>query len=173
MKRFAVLALPVLLAACTLTEGNNAENGAALGGEDAGEAPIMGGDGGTPPGSPPNSGNPAPPTSEDPQGDVSLTASPATTEAGATVTLSLNNSSKEAIGYNLCTSTIENAAGANVRTDRVCTMELRTLQAGQKISYGYALPSSLADGRYRFVAGLETMGTGGRFTVRSNWVEVQ
>lgn len=53
------------------------------------------------------------------------------TNAGATMTLTLRNGSKEQIGYNLCTSAIETTSGKNIESGRVCTMEPRTVEPGR------------------------------------------
>ena len=178
MKKPLIL-FAVALAACS-QQAENAQNsgldtniaaeptGSAVPGEDGqqpADPPV--GDVTTPP-----QQNETDPPAE-PTGDVSLSVTPARTSAGSTVTLTLGNESRQAIGYNLCTSALQTASGSAVRTDRVCTMELRTLQPGRSASYSYELPGSLADGRYRFSTGLERMPDGGRLTVTSNSFEVR
>ena len=176
MTRTSVIALAALLAACSV----NGDENAAESNMAAADEPIMGENGQpavpvapgnqqAPAPTPPADGQPSP----EPSGDVSLSASPSRTAAGSTVTLTLSNSANYTVGYNLCTSAIETAGGANVPTDRVCTMELRTLQPGRSANYGFELPANLADGRYRFSSGAENMDAGTRAGVKSNIVTVQ
>lgn len=174
--RYRALPLAALLLACAAPEGNRADNMAA-GGEGNGGAPaeVPINDGGTPPPAP----APAPtPDGQQPAGDsertaaITLSASPESLSPGATVTLRLANGSRGQVGYNLCTSALETAAGAAVRTDRVCTMELRTLEAGQSATYGYELPAGLEPGSYRFSSGVEWMAAGNRTNVTSNSIRV-
>lgn len=108
--------------------------------------------------------------------NVVLRVDPATVSAGSPVELVLANDSQGTIGYNLCTSTLERRSDgdwARVPSDRVCTMELRTLPAGETVRYPYEIPASTAAGEYRFVASVELMEGGGHqslttgpFTVR-------
>ena len=108
-----------------------------------------------------------------PPGEVTLTAAPPQTSSGSTMVLSLANASAQQIGYNLCTSALQTAAGTAVQTDRVCTMELRTLTPGATATYNYELPANLPAGSYRFSTGVERMQSGDRTTVTSNTFEVR
>ena len=175
MTRTSVLAVATLLAACTVNNDDNAADSNMTADE-----PIMGESG--QPAAPAAPGNqqvpaPTPPTdgqpSPEPSGDVRLSASPSRTAAGSTMTLTLANSANYTVGYNLCTSAIETAAGAAVKTDRICTMELRTLQPGRSANYSFELPANLADGRYRYSTGAENMDAGTRAVVKSNIFTVQ
>jgi hypothetical protein len=109
----------------------------------------------------------------EPSGNVTLAATPAETSAGATMSLTLRNGSRERIGYNLCTSAIVTSTGRSVDSDRVCTMELRTLNSGASANYSYELPDDLADGTYRFVTQVERMESGGRSSIRSTGFRVR
>ena len=168
------LVIALLLAACSAEQDNlaNADgNGAPA------DVAIEGGSE-QPAAPPPNEQAPSPPPTngppaEEPGGEVTLSAVPARVGNGGTVTLRLINGSNQTVGYNLCTSALETASGAAVQTDRICTMELRTLQPGRSANYSYELPGSLPDGRYRFSTGAERMPTGGRTVVRSNTIEVR
>lgn len=103
--------------------------------------------------------------------DVELGVEPDVIEAGGTVELVLGNESSGEIGYNLCTSVIERRTEGGwdgVPSDRVCTMELRILPAGEIARYPYELPAGLGPGEYRFLANVEMMDAGGR---RSVWSE--
>lgn len=103
-------------------------------------------------------------------GGVSLSVEPETTEAGATITMILRNDSPAAVGYNLCSSTLEqrlDGAWQPVMTDRVCTLELRTLAAGQVTTYPMELPADLGGGEYRFITAVEFMEMGTRGGVQS------
>jgi uncharacterized protein YfaS (alpha-2-macroglobulin family) len=83
---------------------------------------------------------------------------------GATAQLRLHNVTAEQIGYNLCTATLERRAGdqwtAVPPGDIVCTMEIRTLEAGAQTTYPYPLASNLATGEYRVRARLERTRAG-------------
>jgi hypothetical protein len=95
-------------------------------------------------------------------GDLVLERAPESLRAGETITLTLRNGTSEQVGYNLCTSALERESGgawAPVPTDRMCTMELRTLEPGAEADYPYELPTSLAAGRYRLSAGVTMMGS--------------
>lgn len=101
----------------------------------------------------------------DPAGDVTLSVAPERAAPGDSVTLTLDNRSSEQIGYNLCSSGLQQqtaAAWDPVPSDVACTMELRTLEAGGETTYRMALPSTLQEGRYRYVTNIEVMETGGR-----------
>lgn len=103
--------------------------------------------------------------------DISLDISSAEVRAGATVELVLANETSGSIGYNLCTSALERRTAGGwegVPTDRVCTMELRTLTAGESTRYPYELPMALDEGEYRFLATVELMDEGGRQSVWSD-----
>lgn len=108
-----------------------------------------------------------------PPGEVTLTAAPPQTSAGSTMVLSLANGSAQQIGYNLCTSALQTASGAAVQTDRVCTMELRTLAPGATATLDHELPPTLPDGSYRFSTDVERAESGDRMTVISNMFEVR
>lgn len=186
-------ALAALLASCTINEDGSATNAAInadASSADASNAANVGTagnavdpatpgpaapgapPGGSPAGSEPQSSTPVPPAPP-PAGGVTLTAAPSRTSPGATVTLTLTNGSRQLIGYNLCTSALETAAGRPVPNDRVCTMELRTLDPGRSATYAYELPASIASGNYRFSASAERMGAGTRTVARSNSFQVR
>lgn len=183
--RFAPLALAVLAAGCTSPESNQVNQDDSLAtaesaADDATGAPSDGqpGEPAQPGGPDPQPAPPAPPGQPAPpapppeaEREVTLSASPSRVAAGGTVTLALTNGLRQPIGYNLCTSALIRN-GRQVPTDRVCTMELRTLQPGGRATYGYELPSNLASGSYRFNARVDRMNTGSGMVVRSNVVEV-
>jgi len=89
------------------------------------------------------------------------------------MTLTLDNGSKEQVGYNLCTSALETSAGRAVPTGRICTMELRTLEPGKTVNYPYKLPVNMTAGNYRFVTQVEWIASGRRSGVRSNGFEIR
>lgn len=82
-------------------------------------------------------------------------------EPGGTFTMVLENGSDEAVGHNLCIHRVEERAGEewrdSVTEDRVCTMELYTLEPGASATYDTELPSNLAPGEYRVRAPLHLM----------------
>jgi len=156
-----------LLCACVADTGNEASNAP----DPAATVPSgngAAGPGEAPPVQQPGEGAQAP----EPSSDVALSAAPATTTEGSTVTLTLRNGSGEQIGYNLCTSALETSAGQPVPSSRVCTMELRTLEPGKTATYPYELPVNMTAGNYRFVTQVEWMGSGRRSAVRSNSIAV-
>lgn len=169
--RWASLAFAALLAACSGPVDNNI---ATEDSNQPADVPIPQG-GSDPPFAPvaPSPGQPAPDQPAPiPTGSVSLTASPARATAGSAMTLTLRNSSSQTIGYNLCTSGLLTSSGTAVPSDRVCTMELRTLEPAASATYSWALPADLAAGRYRFTTGIEWMGSNRRGSVQSNPFEV-
>lgn len=106
-------------------------------------------------------------------GNVSLTA--AATAAGDSIVLTLANGSAQPVGYNLCVTAAERRDGEtwqNVPADRVCTMELRTLNAGDQTTYTTTLPAGAAAGDYRFATRVEIPLNGEQQTVTSNIVRV-
>lgn len=175
--RLTALALGLLLCACTVGGDNASENAEANGAVSTGTVNATGNaatDGeAAPPGSqqpqPAQPGAPAPL----PSGSVDLSVAPTRVAAGATMTLTLRNGSRGQIGYNLCTSAIETSAGRTVPSDRVCTMELRTLEPGRSANYSYELPRRIAAGSYRFVTNVGPVDGGVRSVVRSNNFEVR
>jgi hypothetical protein len=104
---------------------------------------------------------------------VRLAATP--TAARDSIVLTLTNGSALDVGYNLCTTAIERLTGdtwQSLPTDRVCTMELRTLQPGGQDRFTTTLPAGAAPGDYRFATGVNIPLEGERSTVTSNVVRV-
>lgn len=92
---------------------------------------------------------------------VALELSRVPTAPGEEVTLELINGSSTAVGYNLCTSTLVRQVDGTwspVPSDRVCTMELRSLQPGENDRFTLALPVDLGPGTYRFTTRIEVEG---------------
>lgn len=105
--------------------------------------------------------------------NVSLSAAP--TAARDSIVLTLRNQSSQRVGYNLCTTAVEQRTTdgwQNLPTDRVCTMELRTLEPGSDATFTTTLPAGAGNGDYRFVTGVEIPLSGERRTVPSNVVRV-
>ncbi len=106
---------------------------------------------------------------------VTLSVEPTSVSAGASVTLVLRNGSASPVGYNLCTSGLQRSEGgawAPVASDRVCTMELRTLAAGEEARYPLGLPGGLEAGEYRFLTSLDRMDAAGPDSVTSETFRV-
>jgi hypothetical protein len=102
------------------------------------------------------------PPDSSPEG--ALTTDRALYGPGSDVRLNLRNIFGEQIGYNLCTSQLERESAGqwiNVREDRICTMELRTLRAGETAAYTLQLPGSLSSGTYRYLARIDMIGESG------------
>jgi hypothetical protein len=105
--------------------------------------------------------------------DRVLTTDQGSYPAGATASLRLKNPFSQALGYNLCSSVLERHSDGAWRTaesesDRVCTMELRTVQPGGTATYNRPLSSRLPAGDYRFRTTVEKMNAGTREPVVSN-----
>ena len=106
---------------------------------------------------------------------VTLAIEPAAAAPGDSITLTLTNGTSTQIGYNLCTTGLERQEGSGweaVPSDRICTMELRSLEAGQQTRYRSTLPDPLSPGDYRAFTTVELMGPGNRETVRSDTFRV-
>jgi hypothetical protein len=72
---------------------------------------------------------------------------------GDTNRLTLTNGTATPLGYNLCHSILQRRDGGSwtdVRTDEVCTMELRTLQPGASATIDKRWPSNAGAGEYRY-----------------------
>lgn len=96
--------------------------------------------------------------------DLTLHVSPDQPARGEQVTLILRNQSAAMAGYNLCTSSLMRQVPDGwqpVPSDRVCTMELRTLEPGDEASFPLQLEVDLASGTYRFETRVELLETGG------------
>jgi hypothetical protein len=105
-----------------------------------------------------------------PAAGVSLRVLPEEVAAGDSVTLLLSNGEPGGIGYNLCTSGLERRSESGwqpLASERICTMELRTLSPGEEVRYPMRLPAGLAAGEYRFHATVEGLDGGERMEVRS------
>jgi hypothetical protein len=102
---------------------------------------------------------------------VMLSAAPVPAAPGDSVMLTLENGSGEQIGYNLCTSGLERRVGEAweaVPSDRVCTMELRTLEPGREATFRLQLAAELADGEYRFSTRVERMEEGAGYVISTD-----
>ena len=88
---------------------------------------------------------------------------------GGMATLVLTNRSREPLGYNLCTSVLELQTGSAwelVPSNRVCTMELRTLRAGERVEYAVR-SAATGTGEYRYRTSVEWFESGTRSFVAS------
>jgi hypothetical protein len=95
--------------------------------------------------------------------DITLRVAPVPATPGDSVSLTLHNGAAEAVGYNLCTSTLERRTGEGwegVPDDRVCTMELRMLDPGQRADFPLQLQPDLTAGTYRFSTRIEWLASG-------------
>lgn len=94
-------------------------------------------------------------------GNVTLAAD----AAPDSIVLTLRNGSEAAMYYNLCTSSLErqrNGGWETVPSERVCTLELRTLDPAAEARYTLDLPAVLEPGSYRVRTSVENTGTGER-----------
>lgn len=92
---------------------------------------------------------------------IELYVSPETPIPGQDVTLTLENLSAASIGYNLCASTLvrdERGQWVEIPSDRVCTMELRGLEPGERDDFTLEMPTELPTGVYRFRTTLDEVG---------------
>jgi hypothetical protein len=105
---------------------------------------------------------PAPPV-DSPTLDLQI--APPSPRPGDEITLTLMNNTAGSVGYNLCASALTREVGAEwqpVPSDRVCTMELRTLEPAQVDSFAFNLPGDLPGGVYRFQTNVEDLQAGTR-----------
>jgi hypothetical protein len=75
----------------------------------------------------------------------------ATVSQDRSLELQVHNRSSQPIGYNLCASSLERRSEGRwqaVPTQRMCTMELRSLPPGEAARYRIAI-TDLAPGEYR------------------------
>lgn len=85
--------------------------------------------------------------------DVVLTVEPAQVAPGDSVTVQLTTTLGDGVGYNLCSSTLERRIANDwqaVPSDRICTMELRTLVPGDTARFTFRLSVGLEPGEYRY-----------------------
>lgn len=112
----------------------------------------------------------------EPTQDLTLAVEQQAVESGATVDLVLRNASNAPAGYNLCTSSLERRTDVDwepVSSNRVCTMELNTLEPGAEARYTFDLPSVMIPGQYRFVTSVQNMETDERSDIRSDPFSVE
>lgn len=72
--------------------------------------------------------------------------------------LTLHNQSTEPMGYNLCTSVLEQRRGSSwspAGPSAICTMELRTLAPGETATFEKTLPQDFDPGAYRYITNVE------------------
>lgn len=109
-------------------------------------------------------------------GDVRLRVEPESLSAGDSITLELSNGSAEPVAYNLCTSELEWLSDGEwqaVPSDRVCTMELRSLPGGQQVRYELDLPPDLPGGEYRYRTRVARLDVGEGRMLRSGTFRVE
>jgi hypothetical protein len=103
-------------------------------------------------------------------GGVRLGVEPQALAAGDTLVVVLSNDSSSAVFYNLCHSVLERKSGEKweqVPSDRICTMELRTLEPGKQVRYPLQVPPSTPPGEYRYATRIEDIGSGAHEIVRT------
>lgn len=86
-------------------------------------------------------------------GAVTLVVEPAQVAPGDSVTLRLTTTLGDSVGYNLCSSTLQRRLVNDwqpVPSDRICTMELRTLAPGDTARFTVRLSDGLDPGEYRY-----------------------
>lgn len=108
--------------------------------------------------------------------NVTLSVDAARYAPGDTVELRLDNRTDDRVGYNLCTSALERREGGewvNVPSDRVCTMELRLLSAGDRATYPLVLERGLPSGTYRASTVVELPVGGARAWIVSETFELR
>lgn len=109
-------------------------------------------------------------------GEVTLAVEPANPSPGDSVSITLRNGSGAALHYNLCASGLErqtNGGWETVPSERVCTMELRTLEPSADASFALELPNDLQPGGYRFRTSVEILDSGERNDVTSDPFRVE
>lgn len=101
---------------------------------------------------------------------ATLTVVPVVVPAGDSVTIALATTAGDGVRYNLCTATLEHRANRDwvpVPSDRVCTLELRTLLPGDRARFTMHLPAMLEGGEYRYHARVEHITRSEMIDVRS------
>ncbi|HEX6924846.1 MAG TPA: immunoglobulin-like domain-containing protein [Longimicrobiaceae bacterium] len=96
--------------------------------------------------------------------DITLSVEPTSAAPGDSVELVLRNNSSSDVGYNLCSSGLERRVESGweqVPSDRLCTMELRTLPPGDEARYTLQLPADLAPGEYQAITNAGPVDGGG------------
>ena len=81
---------------------------------------------------------------------------------GDSLELVPSNGTSDLIGYNLCPATLSIEVRGDwtpVPSDRICTMELRTLDPGREGRYDLQLPADLEPGRYRYQTDVVNLST--------------
>lgn len=118
----------------------------------------------------------APASRPDPVADIALAVTPRDVAAGDSVVATLTTTLDGGVGYNLCTSVLERQQDDGwrvIEADRICTMELRTLQPGESARFAFHLPTGLAPGSYRYHARVERLAAGTMDDVRSGAFRVR
>lgn len=88
----------------------------------------------------------------DPEPSIAGVRFEATSTSGEVV-LTLHNGTDAPIGFNLCSSRLERREGTvwtHIPTGEMCTMEIRSLPAGETARFEKTLPAKLAGGVYRY-----------------------
>lgn len=98
--------------------------------------------------------------------EVTLTLDRTSYSSGADVTMRIQNSGRDTLGYNPCSNrVVERQDGSSwtavPEPNRMCTMELRLLNPGQTQTAGTDLPSPLPAGTYRIALTLGRQTTAG------------
>jgi hypothetical protein len=93
--------------------------------------------------------------------------------AADTAHLVLTNRLDDMLGYNLCVSVLERRiedrwVTAPHQEERVCTLELRTLEPGATATFAWDLDPRLPSGTYRFRNHFELMTAGERAEFATN-----
>jgi hypothetical protein len=109
-------------------------------------------------------------------GDAVLETDRETYSPGAELTLRLGNESYQALGYNLCFSTLQRREGEDwaavprpATSPRViCAAYQATLEPGESTSSLRTLDASLPEGEYRYLTDVDWRWNGERMDVVSN-----
>lgn len=91
------------------------------------------------------------------RGTAQLLVEPRIAAAGGLVTLVLRNGSEYSLGFNLCSSGLEQMRGSawtSVPQDRACTRQLNVIDPGREARLDLRLPAALPAGQYRFLTGV-------------------
>jgi hypothetical protein len=111
-------------------------------------------------------------------GDAVLETDRETYAPGAELSLRLGNESLQALGYNLCFSTLQRHEGADWTavprpdTREFCQASQAGLEPGESTSYLRTLDASLPEGEYRYLTSVEWRWNGERMDVVSNTFRV-
>ena len=114
-------------------------------------------------------------TPDSPSG-IEFRVDPDVAAAGDSVTLELDNDSRETISYNLCSSALQHRLDedwGDIPEARACTLELRILGPDENAEFRLQLPPTLEPGDYRYTTTIHLEQGGSAELLRSDTFTVR